>query len=109
MLKFMGKIHFANVFVNGKKAGELLFNDCLDISEFAVKGDNLIEIEIFTGLRNFFGPHHNAVYDEIGSVSPYGFTSAGTWENDTSIYERKSYSLVRSGLFNPNIKEFHQV
>ena len=107
-LRFLGKIHFANVFVNGKKAGELLFNDSLDISAFAVKGDNTVVIEIFTGLRNFFGPHHHAVYDEIGGVSPNTFIMAGSWENDNSIYERKSYSLVRQGIFKPDIKEWLQ-
>ena len=100
-LRFFGKIHFANVFVNGKKAGEILFNDTLDISAFAVKGDNTVMIEIFTGMRNFFGPHHHAVYDEVGGISPNTFMNTGSWENDTSIFERKSYSLVRQGLFKP--------
>ena len=107
-LKFLGKIHFANVYVNGVKAGNLMFDNTLDVSSVAIKGDNDVEIEIFTGLRNFYGPHHNAVHDEIGGVSPYAFTYTGTWQNGNSIYERKSYSLVRAGIFKPNAKEwFH--
>ena len=108
-LRFLGKFHFANVFVNGKKAGELMFNDTLDISEYAKVGDNEITVELWTGMRNFFGPHHNAVYDNIGSVSPGLFTSAGSWKNDTSIYERRSYSLVKQGLFKPDDKEWFQI
>ena len=104
-IKFLGKIHYANVYVNGNKAGEIMFNDGVDISKYAKKGDNLIEIEVFTGLRNFYGPHHHAVHDEIGSVAPGTFAMAGTWENDSSMYERKSYSLVRAGIFKPNEKD----
>lgn len=109
MLKFMGKIHFANVYVNGMKAGELMFDDAIDISKCAVVGDNEVEIEIFTGLRNFYGPHHHAVHDEIGGVTPNTFLMANTWKNDTSIYERKSYSLVRTGIFKPIIKEWYHL
>ena len=108
-IRFSGKIHFANVYVNGKKAGELMFNDSVDISDFAVKGDNEIVVELFTSLRNFYGPHHNAVYDEIGHVSPFTFTSGGTWKNDGSICERKSYALVRQGIFKPQDKEWFQL
>lgn len=104
-IKFLGKIHFANVYVNGIKAGEILFNDKIDISKYAVLGENLIEIEIFTGLRNFYGPHHHAVHDEIGMVAAGTFICAGTWQNDSSIYERKSYSLVRCGIFKPYEKD----
>lgn len=107
-VRFLGKIHFAKVYLNGKKVGELIFNDTIDISEYAVIGDNEVEIEIFTGLRNFYGPHHHAVFDEIGGVSPGTFSQFGSWENDGSILERKSYSLVRTGLFKPSEKEwFH--
>ena len=82
-----------------------MFNDKVDISKYAVLGENLIEIEIFTGLRNFYGPHHHAVHDEIGSVGAGTFICAGTWQNNSSIYERKSYSLVRCGIFKPNEKD----
>lgn len=109
MLKFLGKIHFAKVFVNGKKAGELLFNDSVDISSVAKTGENQVEIEIYTGLRNFYGPHHHAAFDEVGIVGPGTFTLAETWKNLKSIYERKSYSLVKQGVFKPNDKEFYQL
>ena len=108
-IKFLGKIHFANVYVNGNKAGELLFNDSVDVSKFAVLGENDIEIETFTGLRNFYGPHHNALRAESGAVSPFAFTSAGSWEQDGSIYERKSYALARAGLFKPNGKPWSEI
>lgn len=107
-LKFPGKIHYGKVFVNGKESGEVMFSDSVDISENAVIGDNLVEIEIYTGLRNFYGPHHSAIHDEIGGVSPNTFAYSGTWKNDGSIYERKSYSLVRTGIFKPDEKEWYQ-
>lgn len=108
-LRFLGKIHFAYVYVNGSKVGELMFNDTIDISNYAVVGDNLIEIEIFTGLRNFYGPHHHAVHDEIGAVSPSVFMMPNLWKEDTSICERRSYCLVRAGIFKPNEKEWYHL
>ena len=107
-LIFPGKIHYGKVFVNGNRVNDVLFTDDINISEYAVAGDNVIEIEIYTGLRNFYGPHHSAIFDEIGGVSPNSFIYANTWENDGSIYERKSYSLVRTGIFNPEQKEWYQ-
>ena len=108
-IKFLGKIHFAKVYINGMKAGEILFDDSMDISKYAVVGDNEVEIEIFTGLRNFYGPHHHAIHDEIGGVAPGTFAMANTWKNDTSIYERKSYSLVRAGIFKPREKDWYHL
>ena len=107
-LIFPGKIHYGKVFVNGNRVNDVLFTDDINISEYAVAGDNVIEIEIYTGLRNFYGPHHSAIFDEIGGVSPNSFIYANTWKNDGSIYERKSYSLVRTGIFNPEQKEWYQ-
>lgn len=106
-LKIPGRIHYGKVFVNGKFAGELLFDHCLDISEFAKCGDNQIEVEIYTSARNLYGPHHNAIFDEIASTSPMVFLLSNTWKDGKSTWERKSYSLVRTGIFLNGSKEWY--
>lgn len=98
LLVIPGNIHLARIRVNGACAGELLFEDCLDISAFAKKGKNIIEIEVFTGARNFYGPHHDARFDENYGVSPFSFELPNGWKNGKNILARNSYSLVNSGI-----------
>ncbi len=106
-LKLSGRIHFAKVKVNGNDVGKLMFNDVIDISKYAVIGDNQVEIELFTSARNMLGPHHDARFDEKGHVSPYSFGMPNTWIGGKSLLERKSYSLVRNGVFDNNAKEWY--
>ena len=57
-LKLAGRYVAANVWVNGKTAGKLLFDKSLDISQYVVKGENQIKVEFIIGNRNFLGPFH---------------------------------------------------
>lgn len=106
-LTIPGKIHYGRVFVNGTFAGELLFDNSLDISDFAKCGENQIEVEIYTGARNLYGPHHDARFDEIASTAPMVFLLSNTWKDGKSTWERKSYSLVRVGVFQNNEKAWY--
>ncbi len=48
-----------SVAINGKNAGNILWKPySLDISDLIVDGENLIEIELVSSLRNLLGPHH---------------------------------------------------
>ena len=100
-LQLSGRIHYAKLFVNGHYAGEYLFTDTLDISKFAKVGNNNVEIELFTGTRNLLGPFHHANAEESFYVTPGSFVWDG-WENLQHSNYRKSYSLVRTGLFPHN-------
>lgn len=57
-LRLNGTWLIAYVNVNGKYAGKMLYNRALDISEFAVQGENTVEIEFIISNRNLLGPHH---------------------------------------------------
>ena len=94
ILEFSGRFQAMNVLVNGKKAGRLLYENRLDISRFAVCGENEIVLELTVSNRNLFGPHHNAQEEEPESVGPYTFELPGTWENGQSKQYRKEYAFV---------------
>lgn len=47
--------------VNGQPAGEILWPPySLDITDHVLEGDNEIEIELVSSLRNLLGPHHRS-------------------------------------------------
>lgn len=51
----------AKVRVNGEPAGEILWPPYeADITERVVEGDNEIEVELVSSLRNLLGPHHRS-------------------------------------------------
>ena len=58
LLKLPGHYLTAVVKVNGNDAGELLFDRQLDISSFAVEGENEVEVTFCLGNRNLLGPLH---------------------------------------------------
>lgn len=107
LLKLDGRVHYALIYLNGKFIEKVMFNNVIDISDFANVGENFIKIELYTSVRNLLGPHHDARFDEIASVTPFNFSFTNTWIDGESLLERKSYSLVRSGIFKPNIKEWY--
>ena len=72
LLHVDGNYLTAMVRVNGQYAGELLFSRQLDISDYAVKGDNLIEVEFVIGNRNLFGPLHLVGTESY--ISPFEFS-----------------------------------
>lgn len=73
VLAVKGRYLTANVTVNGEDAGELFFEKQLDISKYAKKGENTLEILFTIGNRNMLGPHHFCAKES--SVSPGVFAS----------------------------------
>ena len=99
-LKITGRIHYAKLFINGNYAGDYLFNDELNVSDYAIKGENIIEIELYTGSRNLFGPFHEKGKTESFYAAPSSFSMAGSWKEDfTSSKYSPSYTFVRTGIF----------
>ena len=86
------------VFVNGQKAGTLLFSDTLDLSPYLHPGENVLELELMASNRNLFGPHHNAAAPEPLFVDPTLFSLYGSWHNGKSEGYRENYAFVRFGL-----------
>lgn len=60
VLKLPGRYLAATVSVNEKKVGELLFDRRIDLSQYARKGENILEVEFTIGNRNLMGPFHSA-------------------------------------------------
>ena len=75
LLHFDGVYRNASVYVNGQKAGELLFDRKIDISPYTCCGNNDIKVEFTIGNRNFLGPFH------LDGVE--GFIGPGSFEECT--------------------------
>ena len=100
VLECLGRFHCVEIYVNGNRAGMLLFDDRLDVSAFTHIGENTLELRVYTGNRNMLGPHHMSSLEEEFAVSPYSFDRFGTWEDGESQEFSKDYSFVRFGFFN---------
>ena len=89
----------ATVWVNGQKAGMLAFAPyCVTVTDLLHDGDNLIEIELLSGNRNWLGPHHRPM-GELYSVGPSTFTDEPGWTDggDHGPYWTDDYCFVEFG------------
>jgi len=72
----------AHVRVNGNDAGRVAWNPTgVDVSGLVRPGDNLVEIELSSTLRNLLGPHHLAG-GEGNFTSPGSFRDKRRWTDD---------------------------
>ncbi len=92
LLEVEGVYLTARVFVNGKKAGDLLFDTALDISEFVNIGENEIKVRFLISNRNLMGPHHFTGPKDM-RISPRLFEFTGTWKDGKSPLYHESYDL----------------
>ncbi|MBI3991455.1 MAG: hypothetical protein HY350_04815 [Candidatus Omnitrophica bacterium] len=77
--------------VNGKEAGLIFLPPYrIEVSGLLSHGDNEIEIEAATSLRNLLGPHHNKFGESAGGVGPGSFLDKTNWADD--------YHVVPAGL-----------
>ena len=97
-LRCAGRIQYVRVFVNGQKAGTLLFSDTLDLSPYLHPGENVLELELMASNRNLLGPHHNAAEPEPLFVDPTLFSLYGSWHDGKSEGYRENYAFMRLGL-----------
>lgn len=98
-LRFYGRYHYFEVYINGQKAGTVMFDDELDVSSFVNSGENVLELVVYTGLRNLLGPHHERGVEENLLVSPNSFEKLKTWKDGKSEEYLDRYSFVRFGFF----------
>jgi len=94
-LRFNGTWQIAYINVNGKYAGKLVYERVLDISDFAVEGENIIEVEFVLSNRNLLGPHHLNDIKYYGSVSPWCFDLTNSWVDGKSDYYMDEYALLK--------------
>lgn len=93
-LRICGDYQLADVKINGKTAGRLLFEKVIDISDFAVKGLNDVEVRFILSNRNLMGPHHlNA--DKNWGINPFCFELQGTWNGRDSDLYHEEYDIKK--------------
>ena len=94
LLQIPGEYLEAEVFVNGVRAGKLLYAKELDISHVATIGDNLIQVRFIISNRNLMGPHHY-IGNKDENVSPYSFEMYNTWVGGERQLYHDDYDLKR--------------
>lgn len=77
---------------------EIVLTENVIIPASYVKRKNKVKIILFSGNRNFLGPHHWAHDFEPKSVMPMMFTMNGNWKNEKSTDYRESYSFTDFGI-----------
>ena len=90
------------IYVNGRMAGKILWKPySVDISEFAVEGENEIEITLTGSLRNLLGPFHLIEGETYSALPFYFFRKTGIWGWADGINKQwtDDYSFVQNGLF----------
>lgn len=88
ILKIEGRYQTAKVFINGEKAGDLLWKRQLDISPYICDGENEITVEFCVGNRNLLGPFRyceKEVFVGPSTFAAYDFEDSGA----------KKYKLFR--------------
>ena len=99
-LKLNGRFHYAEIMVNSKPAGTLMFTDVIDVSPYIQSGKNRLEIKLYSGNRNLLGPHHVLNSDIDNEVGPGLFALSEDWVDDGSgLGFTTRYSFVKFGLF----------
>ncbi len=94
-LRFNGTWQIAYINVNGKYAGKLVYERVLDISNFAVEGENIIEVEFVLSNRNLLGPHHLKGIKYYESVSPWCFDLTNSWVDGKSDDYMDEYAIFK--------------
>jgi len=77
----------------------MMFTDTINVSPYAVKGENRLEIKLYSGNRNLLGPHHFVKMDVDNEVGPACFDFSHNWSGEGSPDFTDTYSFVKFGLF----------
>lgn len=94
-LRINGTWQIAYIKLNGRDVGKLIYENTIDLSSYALVGENLIEIDFIIGNRNRFGPHHYCGPEENYAIDPPKFSLIGTWKDGNSEYYAERYSLLK--------------
>lgn len=84
-----GDFTCGEIFVNGKKRANLMFDYSPDVGE--VKAGDEITLIVYESMRNLMGPHHNTDCNPI--AAPKAFSFEGEWDGDRCENYTKSYSF----------------
>ena len=67
--------------MNGRLVKCLLWENACDLTAYVTEGENTLGLEIVTGNKNLFGPHHLEQTDLL-YVSPDSFQPGGGYQKD---------------------------
>ena len=99
ILRLEGRYHCAEIFVEEKRVGLMTFNDKKDLTGFVKKGDNRVDVVLYSGNRNLYGPHHSLSFEKDNYVEPSSFDMSNAWEEGKSQDFTEKYTFSRFGLF----------
>ena len=91
-----------DVSVNGTDAGKIMWKPySVDISEFAIEGENEIKITLTGSLRNLLGPFHLEEGETHMALPFYFFHKTSVWGWGDGINHKwtDNYSFVQNGVF----------
>lgn len=94
-LRVNGTYQSAEVYINGKFAGKLLFDRVLNVEQFVHPGGNDVRIVFVISNRNLLGPHHYIDKSSRYSVGPYVWELTNDWVKDEKAGYRSSYELIK--------------
>ena len=98
-LKLNGRFHYAEIIVNSKLVGTLMFTNIIDVSPYIQKGENRLEVKLYSGNRNLLGPHHVRGEDIDNEVGPALWELYEGCEEEGGIGFTTRYSFIKFGLF----------
>lgn len=81
----------------GKAQTIIALDNKKDITDLLEKGENNIEITLYSSLRNLFGPHHHFDPEPL-AVAPVWFNMRGSWGNGIAPNYRHEYHSVPFGV-----------
>ena len=91
-----GRFAVCHVEVNGRDAGQMLFNRSLELKPFLHPGPNRIVLRMKNAMRNLMGPHHRSDPEPYG-VGPGTFSFEKQWSGRSCADYRDRYSFVLFG------------
>jgi len=92
-----GRFAVAEISVNGKTAGEIMFSRVLDLADRLKEGENVIGVKITNSMRNLMGPHHRPD-PEPHIVYPNLLSYEGEWNGRECEGYIPTYAFVKFGL-----------
>ena len=91
-----GRFLTAGVYVNGVEVKPTFETD-IDITYLLKRGKNDIKIQIFSSLRNLFGPHHSLAGSDWDGLTGL-FTFRGEWQAGTPKLFTPEYQCAPFGI-----------
>ena len=98
VLELEGRFALAEITLNGKKAGAMMFSNRCLLENLSPGRENTLEITLTNSNRNLLGPFHCKNDPEPGGLSPQTFEMRGEWQDGKCPLYDGRYALAHFGL-----------